>query len=199
MKSIDLTATLRENTGKRDTKAARAAGNVPGVVYANSEATHISIYHKELERALYTAETYIVKLSVNGEVHDTIVRHADYHPVTERIQHVEFLKVTNDKAVALTLPVNLTGTPRGVTKGGKLTIKLRKIKVKGIPAELPDQITIDVSDIDLGGTIKVANAGIEGMHILTSPSAAIASVIIPRSLRSAQSSGAEEEVAAEAE
>ncbi|MEO1447952.1 MAG: 50S ribosomal protein L25 [Bacteroidota bacterium] len=193
MKSIELTAALRDNTGKRDTKAIRVAGKVPGVVYANSEATHITIDHKELERALYTAETYIVKLSVDGKVHDTIVRHADYHPVTEVIQHVEFLKVTDDKAVALTLPVNLTGTPVGVSKGGKLAIKLRKIKVKGVPAQLPDRIDVDVSGVELGGTVKVGNAGIEGMHVLTSPSAAIASVIIPRSLRSAQSSTTEEE------
>lgn len=186
MKSIELTASLRGNTGKKNTKATRMAGKVPGVVYANSEATHIEIDEKEVEQALYTPETYIVKLSIDGQQHDTIVRSADYHPVTERVQHVEFLKVNEDKAVALTLPINLTGTPVGVSKGGKLTFKLRKIKVKGIPSQLPDKIDVDVNDIDLGGTVKVANAGIENIHVLTSPSAAIASVIIPRSLRSAQ-------------
>lgn len=192
MKSIELAATKREDTGKKSTKAVRNAGKVPGVVYNNSEVTHIDLDHKELGGILYTSETYIVKLSIDGEAHDVIVRNADYHPVTEKIQHVEFLKVVDDKAVALSLPINLTGTPVGVAKGGKLTIKLRKIKVKGIPSQLPDKIDVNVSDLDLGGTVKVSGAGIEGVSILTSPSAAVASVIIPRSLRSAQTAATEE-------
>ncbi|MDX2250490.1 MAG: 50S ribosomal protein L25 [Bacteroidia bacterium] len=184
MKTTELKAHKREQVGKRTAKDLRAAGNIPGVIYDEQNATHIFIEAKEVGKVLYTPETYIVNLDVDGEVTQAIVRSAEYHPVTEKILHVEFLKVSDSKKVKLTLPVKLNGIPVGVAKGGKLTAKVRKLTVKGIPAKLPEVIEVEVSHLDLGQTIKVGQAKIEGVEILTSPSAALASVEIPRSLRS---------------
>jgi len=184
MKSIEMKATRRAATGKRNAKDLRKDGVVPGVVYHKAAASHIQIDDREVKRALFTPETYIVKLDIEGEVVDAIVREAQYHPVHDHLLHVDFLQVTSDAPVVLTLPITLTGTPLGVTKGGKLAIKLRKLKVKGVTSELPDEIKVDVADLDLGGTRKVGELQLDGVQVLTSPSAAIAAVEIPRALRS---------------
>ncbi|MEM9934290.1 MAG: 50S ribosomal protein L25 [Bacteroidota bacterium] len=185
MKTTDLTVFPRTEIGKRHTKSLRKEGKVPAVIYHNSEAEHITVDAKEVRPAVYTPETFIVKLNLDGKVMDTVIRGIDFHPVTEKIEHIEFLQVSDDKPVVVTLPLELTGSPKGVTVGGKLLIKQRKIKVKGIPSKLPARISLDVSDLELGGTVKVS--AIEGgdFLIMTSPSAAVASVEIPRSLRSA--------------
>ncbi|MDX2286464.1 MAG: 50S ribosomal protein L25 [Bacteroidia bacterium] len=183
MKTIELQAAERPNVGKRATRITRRSDNVPAVIYHNSKARHIEVAYREMQRALYTSETYIVKVNVAGELVSTIVRDAQFHPVTERIQHVDFLQVTDDKPVELKLPVRLVGTPVGVTKGGKMVTKVRSLKVRGIPSQLPDQIEVNVSSLDLGGTIKVKDASIPNVEVLASPSTAIASVEIPRALR----------------
>ena len=188
MKSTELKAFKRPDTGKASSKHMRREGKVPGVVYNNSEATHVFFDYKELKTVLYTPETYIVNLDVEGEKVDAIVRDADYHPVTEKILHVEMLSVS-DKPVIVSLPISLVGKPFGVGKGGKLLTKLRKIQVKGIPSQLPDKVEIDVSALDLGQTIKIADANITGLTVVTPPSAGVASVEIPRALRSAGAAG----------
>ncbi|MEM7654842.1 MAG: 50S ribosomal protein L25 [Bacteroidota bacterium] len=202
MKTIAMQAALRERTGTRDTKATRRSGRVPAVIYDNAKATHVHVDYKEALQVFYTKDTYIINLGVEGEQMDVIVRDADFHPVKEKLQHIEFLRVSGDNPVVLQLPVTLTGKAVGVAKGGKLTTKLRRLKVKGVPSQLPEEIVVDVTDLDLGGTIKVGEAGIdiEGLEVVTSTHAAVASVEIPRALRSAQESakaGEGEEVAAE--
>ncbi len=185
MKTTELTASSRDSVGKRSTKSLRNDGQVPGVIYANGSTKHIFVDAKAVKPAVYTAETFIVKVALDGVVHDTIVRKADFHPVTEKMTHIELLQVTADKPVTITLPLRMSGVPAGVIKGGKLAVKLRKITVKGIASELPDSIDVPVGHMDLGQTIKVGDVDFGGLQILTSPSVGIASVEIPRALRSA--------------
>jgi large subunit ribosomal protein L25 len=206
MKTTELKAQVRETVGKSENKALRKSGMVPGVVYNNSEATHIQVNFKELKPILFSRDTYIIKLEIDGKVSDVIIRESQYHPVTEKLLHVDFLQVNDDKPVILTLPINLVGAPLGVTQGGKLVTKLRRIKVKGIPSKLPEKVDINVAKLELGQTIKIvdANIDIEGAQIVTNASTGVASVEIPRALRSAGSAaaavgGAEGEVAEEEE
>ncbi len=184
MKTIELKASARPELGKRNSKDLREEGLVPGVVYHNAEAKHIQLESREAKKVLFTAETYLVKLNVEGETVSTIVREAQYHPVHDHLLHVDFLQVADDKPVVLNLPITLKGVPAGVTKGGKLSTKLRKLKVKGVPGNLPASIEVNVSDLELGQTRKVGEIELENMEIVTSASAAIAAVEIPRSLRS---------------
>lgn len=194
MKTIALEAVVRDHTGKKGTKAVRKSGRVPGVVYDNSKATHIHLDYKEAKKVLYTKDTYVVTLNMDGaEPVDTIVREAQFHPVKEQVLHIDFLRVSDEKPVVVELPVSLVGTPKGVAQGGKLTIKLRKIKVKGIVSQLPEALEVNVSGLDLGGTIKVGEADFGDIEIMTSPSAAVASVEIPRALRSAGAAAEGEE------
>jgi large subunit ribosomal protein L25 len=199
MKSTEIKAHLRPDTGKASSKHMRRAGNVPGVIYKKDKATHVYFDYKELKTVLYTPETYIVKLDIDGEKVNTVVRDADYHPVTERILHVEMLNITDEAPVIISLPVSLVGKPAGVGQGGKLLTKLRKIKVKGIPSELPDKVEIDVSGLKLGETIKIGDAKIQGLTIVTPATAGVASVEIPRALRSAGAVGEDGELLEEGE
>ncbi|MCI4666770.1 MAG: 50S ribosomal protein L25 [Bacteroidia bacterium] len=190
MKTIDLKVQKREGTGKRTAKDLRKAGRVPGVIYHNAEATNISVDIQDVRPVLYTEDTYLVNLDVEGEQVQAIVRQADFHPVTDILTHVEFLRVTDEKPVSLTLPIKLTGTAAGVIKGGKMAVKLRRLKVKGIISKLPERVEVDVTPLDLGESIKVMDAKIDGINVLTAQSAAIATVIIPRALRSAKAAEA---------
>ncbi|MEM6348754.1 MAG: 50S ribosomal protein L25 [Bacteroidota bacterium] len=186
MKTLDLPVVERTSIGKASNKKLRREGSIPGVLYDNASVTHLAVNLKELRPAVYTKETYILNLAIEGgETVQAIIREAQFHRVTEKPLHIDFMRVSADKEVILELPVVLVGTPAGVSKGGKLVTKLRRIKVKGIPQNLPDSVEIDVSELELGGTIKVSDAGITGLQVITSQSAGVASVEIPRALRSA--------------
>lgn len=199
MKTTQLKAQARADMGKRFNKQLRKTDKVPGVIYDKSAVTHITLDDKELRKVVYTPETYIVQLDIEGTKQDAIIREIQFHPVTEKMLHIDFLSVEGGREVDVNLPVHLVGTPVGVAKGGKLTTKLRKVKVKGVPANLPDFVEVDVTKLELGATIKVGDIKNDTLTILSSPSAALASVEIPRSLRgvAAAAAGDEEEATEE--
>lgn len=185
MKTIELKANTRESLAKSVTKQLRREGKVPGVIYRNDQANHIYLDYAAAKKILFTSDTYLVKLNLDGAVRDAIVREAQYHPVTEKVIHIDLMAVADDKPVTLNLPIRLVGSPAGVKEGGKLVHKLRSLTVKGLVSKLPESISIDVSSLKLGNTIKVGDAKIEDIEIVTSASTAVASVEIPRALRSA--------------
>ncbi len=186
MKTKKVNVFARENIGKAQNKALRLSGKLPGAIYDKAEATHVYFDIKELKTVLYSADTFILDLEIAGaEPIQAIVRETQFHPVTERPLHIDLVRVTNDRPVILELPVKLIGVPAGVAQGGKLATKLRFIKVKGIPAELPEYVEINVTKLGLGQTIKVGEANITNLEVITSAATGVASVEIPRALRSA--------------
>ena len=194
MKTTDLKAFPREDHSKASTRKLRKEGKVPGVLYEKGEAKSVFTDYKELGKSIYTPETYILNLELEGEgTKTTILREIQFHPVTEKILHAEFLTVDEETPVVLKLPIVLKGRAAGVSQGGKLRTNLRKLTVKGIPAKLPEKVEVNVSGLDLGQTIKVSEIDFGDLTVVTSPSTAVASVEIPRALRSA---GAEKEEAA---
>lgn len=184
MNTIELSAVKRGDLGKTGSKLLRADDMVPGVVYFNGEATHISVSAKALKKVLYAADTFLINVDLEGEAFQAVVKHADFHPVTEKMLHIELQKVTNDKKVVVSLPIKMLGTSVGVVKGGKLLTKLRKIKVKGFASELPAFVGVDVSHLDLGDNILIKEVDFKGLEIVSNGTTAIASVEIPRSLKS---------------
>jgi large subunit ribosomal protein L25 len=193
MKTIEITAQLRENLGKRGAKALRFEKRVPAVIYDHSKAIHISLDYKDAFSLLHTPDAYIIHLNMGKATHSAIIREAQFHPVTDNVLHIDFLKVYEDKPVELTLPIKFVGTPKGVIAGGKLLPKLRRITVKGIPSDLPDTVDIDVAFMRLGSSIKVEDLKMDKLEITTPGSIAIASVAIPRLLKGAEVEEEEEE------
>lgn len=199
MKTIEIQGSTREGVGKSATKKVRSAGMVPGTVYGQGEPQNVAIGYNDIKKALYTPETFIVNLSVDGTATQSIIQEAQYHPVTDRILHVDFLRVSDAEPVEVRLPIRLVGTAQGVLAGGRMVPLMRRIKVRGIPSNLPEAVEINIEHLELGQTITVGQTNIEGLEITSPSSAGIAVVDIPRAVRQAQNAegGEEGEAAAE--
>jgi large subunit ribosomal protein L25 len=183
MKSIEIIGFKRANLGKTEAKQLRLDGNVPCVLYGGDSQVHFrtpAILFREL---VYTPEVHLVKLNIEGDLYDAILQDIQFHPVSEMILHADFLLLTPGKIVKIDIPVKLTGTAPGVIKGGKLQIKLKAMKVKGLPKDLPDFIPVDVTKLDLGKSVKVGEVEVKDLEVLTNSLVTIATVEIPRALK----------------
>ncbi len=183
MKSLEIIGYNRANLGKKESKDLRAASHVPCVLYGGKEQVHFyspMILFKEL---LYTPNVYQVNLNVEGKEYKCILQDAQFHPVNEIILHVDFLELDENKPVKMEVPVRFVGTAPGVQKGGKLISKLRKIQIKALPANIPDYIDVDVSNLELGKSVKVGDIKSENYTLLSNTSTPIATVEVPRALR----------------
>ncbi|GAB3535261.1 50S ribosomal protein L25/general stress protein Ctc [Pontibacter brevis] len=186
MKTLEIIGFKRANLGKQQSKELRNESYVPGVLYGSGEQVHFyapAILFRDL---IYSPEVYEVDLNIEGTHYRAVLQDAQFHPVNEMLLHVDFLQLQDDKPVKLDVPVKFVGNSPGVILGGKLAVKLRSLKVKALPANLPDYVEVDISDLELGKSIKVSKVKSENYEILTNPSSPIATVTIPRALKSAQ-------------
>jgi large subunit ribosomal protein L25 len=183
MKSLEIIGFKRANLGKAESRQLRLDGNVPCVLYGGEDQIHFYVPTFLFRDLVYTPEVHVAKLNIEGDLYDAVLQEIQYHPVSEMILHADFLLLQDDKPVKLEIPVKLNGNAPGVVKGGKLQLKLRTIKVKALPKNLPDNIEVDISNLELGKSIKVGDVKVEGVEILNSPLVTIATVEIPRALR----------------
>jgi large subunit ribosomal protein L25 len=158
MKSITINGSQRESVGKKATKALRNAGQVPCVLYGGDKPVHFSAPELAFSKLVYTpnAHTVVIELN-NGETLNAVLQDIQFHPVTDRILHVDFYQLFEDKEIALNIPVNLVGNSRGVKNGGVLRRNNRKLRVKALPANLPDFIEIDITPLKIGGKVYVGD------------------------------------------
>lgn len=181
MKTLSINGSKRAGTGKKDAKALRNAGMVPGIIYGGEENVNISLDERDLNKLIYTAEVFNVILSVDGKEYSTIIRDLQFHPVTDKPLHVDFLVVSEDKPFTVKLPVVLTGNSIGVMNGGKLRSPLRKLEVSGTLSAMPDAgVEIDVTNLRIGQSVKVGSIAIDGLEFLDSPSNVIVAVKMAR-------------------
>lgn len=183
MKSLEIIGYKRANLGKKAAKDLRLEGYVPCVMYGGEEQIHFytpSILFREL---LYTPNVYEVDLNIEGDKYKCILQDSQFHPVNEIIYHVDFLQLNEAKQVKMDVPVRFIGVAPGVQKGGKLVTKLRKLKVKASPANIPDFIDVDISTLELGKSVKAGQVKAENFTLLSNPSVPVVSVEIPRALR----------------
>lgn len=192
MKTIELTGVKRAETGSTANKKVRAQGLVPAVVYGGTDPQQIALPYNDLAKALFTPNTYIVNLEVEGKKTPTLVREAQYHPVTDRILHVDFFRIPEGEAVEFDMPVKMVGTAEGVRAGGRLVPLKRYLRVHGKPSDLPEFLLVDVTELELGKTIRVSDVNLEGIKILSPGTTGIAMVDIPRALRTGEGEEGEE-------
>ncbi|WP_192821877.1 50S ribosomal protein L25/general stress protein Ctc [Rufibacter sp. LB8] len=186
MQSLEIIGFKRANLGKSEAKALREEAQVPCVLYGGSEQVHFSAPAILFRELVYTPDVYQVNLNVEGTIYKAIMQDLQFHPVNEQLLHVDFLLLQDEKEVKVDVPVRFVGTSPGVMAGGKLVTKLRKLRVKALPANLPDSIAVDISELELGKSIKVNKITPENYTILSNPLAPVATVTIPRALKSAQ-------------
>jgi len=166
MKTVSLSGSPRENVGKKDAKRIRRDGKVPCVMYGGKEQIHFLTDEKHFSKLIFTPEVYIFNLFIAGKDHLTILQDVQYHPVTDRVLHVDFLEIRPEKPVTIAVPVKLTGTPIGVLQGGKLHLKARKLRIKALTDKLPDYIEIDIANLDIGQSVKVSDLVRDGISFL---------------------------------
>ncbi len=180
MKTIDLKTVKRQETGKKATKQLRKQGLIPCVLYGVSEPIHFSAETNAFRHLVYTPHAYIIKLSIDEQEYLAVMKEIQFHPVSDKILHVDFLEVSDKKPVEIGIPVDIEGFSMGVQDGGKLKVEMRRLKVSGLFGDLPDTLTIDVSDIGLGESIKVRDLSFENLDLVDPGSAVVISVKLTR-------------------
>ena len=194
MKTASLSGSPRESVGKKDAAGLRAKGLVPGVLYGGSEQVHFHVNEVQLNKLIFTPDTYRFQFEVGGTTHDCIVQDIQFHPVTDRIVHIDLLQVFPDKPIRVKLPVNTEGASVGVRNGGRLHVVYRRLPVVGLADQIPETVMLDISDLDIGDSIRVGELSVEGCQIPLNESAVILGV---RRTRAAMSAAAGEEEGAE--
>ena len=180
MKEVSLSGSVRSNVGKKDAKAVRVAGEVPCVIYGTGRQIHFSVKHVDMEKLVYTPNIYIININVDGTEMRTIIQDIQFHPVTDKIQHVDFIELQADKKVKVNIPVILFGRSPGVLSGGKLQQIFRKVKVFATPNNLPDSIQVDISKLKIGQAIRIRDINNDLLNIINAPSAVVCSVKMAR-------------------
>jgi len=190
MKSIAISGSARQNVGKRDAKELRYQGLVPAVIYGGTEQIHLSVSAADLKPVLYTPDVVFVELNIDGKQVKAIVQEAQFHPLTDQITHIDFLQLFDDKEVSMNIPIKLTGTSPGVKMGGKLVQKLRKLRVKALPANLPQVVEVPMESLEVGKSFRVRQVELENAKVLNNSDDTIVSVIMSRALRQAEQEAA---------
>ena len=150
MKSLAISAKTREKVGKSDSKALRNQGKVPCVLYGGEKQVSFYAHENDFRKLVYTSDVFLVELDIDGTKFSAIMQDIQFHPVTDKILHIDFLQVFDDKEITVSIPVKLTGLSIGVRNGGNLMHRRKSIITRALPANLPDAITIDISDLKIG-------------------------------------------------
>lgn len=186
METIQIHGVKRENFGKKGSKDVRRNGLIPAIVYGGSEAAvHFALDEKELKPLLYTPNSYIVELDIDGTKQLAVLREVQYHPVKDNPIHIDFFRVLPGKPVAIDIPIRIVGNSEGVKLGGKLTVQKRKLRVSGMVEFLPDFLEIDITNLAIGKSIFVGNLKYDNLTLLTPATTSVCAVIMTRAARGA--------------
>lgn len=182
MKSVQLSGSLRANVGKVNAKAVREKGNVPCVIYGGKEQIHFEADIRAFKPVIFTPNAHIVEIDLGGKVYKTVLQEAQYHKINDKLIHADFLEIQDGKPVTANIPVVITGQSDGVKKGGKLVLKMRKLKARGIAATLPDTIEIDITKLDIGDSISVGDITVKDTVLLNAKNVSVVSVTTTRAV-----------------
>src|ERR1019366_3379490 len=161
MKSIAISGSPRENVGKRDAKVLRYQALVPAVLYGGPTQTHFSVSAADLKAVVYTPVVHFIELNIAGVKSRAIIKDIQFHPLTEKILHVDFLLLDEKKPITIEIPIRLTGTSPGVKMGGKLVQKLRKLRIKAVPKDHLDNIDVSIEGLEVGKSVRVSDLKLE--------------------------------------
>lgn len=183
MQSLEIIGFKRANLGKAESKQLRDAGNVPCVLYGGKDQIHFHAPAFLFRDLIYTSKVHTVDLTIGKEKFKCKLQDFQFDPVNDMLIHADFLLLDDKKEVKFEVPVKLTGTAVGVIKGGKLVPKLSKIKIKALPANLPDFLSVDISKLEVGKSVKVSDIKAENFTILNNMAIPLATVVTTRALR----------------
>lgn len=190
MKKFEISGQIREDLGKKATKALRNTDAVPCVLYGGENVVHFTLNNADLRHLIYTPHVYQVALTVGDANYSCVIKDIQFHPVSDAILHIDFQQIFADKPVVMNIPVKLEGFAEGVRAGGKLTLENRYLKVKGLPEFLPDTVGVNINKLGLGQSIYVGSLNFENLELLNAKNAVVASVKLTRAARGAAAAAA---------
>ena len=184
-----MSGSLRENVGKKDAKALRRDAKVPCVMYGKGEQKHFALPLTQFDRIIFNPEPCFVDIDIDGTKYRAMLKDIEYHPVTDIVYHADFYELSDDKAVVMSIPIHTSGTSCGVMKGGKLVYKMKRALVKAVPANMPSEILLDITNLDIAQRIKVQDVVSDKFQILNPKSSEI--VVVNSTRASATAEGTE--------
>jgi large subunit ribosomal protein L25 len=193
MKTIEIKGSFRTELGKKSSKELRKTGNVPCVIYGKEKNIHFYAHENSFKNLVYTPAAHLVKLSIDDKVYNAVLKDMQFHPVKDNILHADFIEILDHKPVIINIPIKVTGDSVGVLAGGKLSIKRRTLKVKGLAADLPEALPIDITNLKIHEGKKVGDLSFDKIELLDPKKSLVLTIATSRV---AQKS--DEEVAAEA-
>lgn len=197
MKQISINGTARTELGKKAAKAIRNSGNVPCVLYGEKkdangqpEAIHFSVSEKEINKLIYTPHIYLIDINIDGTDHKAVLKEVQFHPVKDNVLHVDFFEVHAEKPIVMGVPVQAQGLAAGVRAGGRLMMMVRKLKVRAMYDQIPEKLTVDVTNLNLGKTIKAGDLNYEGLEMVTPKEVIVCTVKMTRAAMGAAAAAA---------
>lgn len=194
MKSIAIKGSQRESVGKAATKALRNAGQVPCVLYGGDSVLHFAAPDLAFKSIVYTPNVYTATIELeNGKTYNAILQDIQFDPVTDKILHIDFYQLHDDKEITIEVPIQITGTSPGVMAGGVLRVVNRKLKVKALPAKLPDFVSVDISGMEMGNKLYVTKLPQDDYKIMHPENTVVCQVRISRAAMKAAQEAAKAE------
>jgi large subunit ribosomal protein L25 len=185
MKTVELAGIARTGLGKKAAKGYRRENKIPCVLYGGKEVVHFTVNNDAVRKLIYTPDIHLVNLSIDGTSHTTILKDSQFHPVSEKLLHMDFLEVSIEKPVVMEVPVVLEGLAEGVKAGGKLVLETRRLKVKAIYTDIPEKLLVNVENLGLGKTVQVGALSFENLELINAPNSVVCAVKMTRAARGA--------------
>jgi large subunit ribosomal protein L25 len=180
MKTITIKAERRSEVGKKSTRDLRKLDHVPCVMYGGAEVIHFHAHENDFRHLVYTPSAYIVEVNLDGQKHKAVLQELQFHPVTDKLIHMDFVEVFDDKPVTVDIPIKLNGAAIGLKDGGKPRQRRRVLKVRGLLENLPDTLDIDITDVAIGDVIKIGDLSYPNLEILDPARSMIFAVVSSR-------------------
>lgn len=189
MKTIEIKGSLRTELGKKSSKNTRKEGNVPCVIYGKEQNIHFHAHENSFKNLIYTPDAHIVNLNLDGKEYKVILQDVQFHPVTDKITHADFIEVVDNKPIVMSLPIKITGESAGVKAGGKLRIKKRHLKVKGYANDIPEFLTVDITDVKIHHSVKVGDLAYDKIELIDPKITTVLSVATSRVVQKEETEG----------
>lgn len=186
MKTLTLIGQHRETVGSKNATDLRRKGMVPCVIYGGEAPIHFAATEAELKKFVYTPSVYFADIQIDGNSYKAVMKDIQFNPVSDKPEHIDFLQVFDNKKVRVQLPVKVTGNSAGVRAGGKLVVNVKKLNIEALPGDIPDEIELDVTNLNIGDKLRIADLKVPGVTFLDAANIAVAAVQMTRSAMSAQ-------------
>lgn len=180
MKTIKISAEKRSELGKKSTRDLRKIDHVPCVMYGGAEVIHFHAHENDFRHLVYTPSAFIVEVNLDGKKHKAVMQELQFHPVTDKLNHIDFVEVFDDKPVTVEIPIKLVGAAIGLKDGGKPRQRRRVLKVRGLVGNLPDVLDVDITNVAIGDVIKIGDLSYDKLEILDPSRSMVFAVVSSR-------------------